>query len=144
MRRARNPRHEAPGFTLLEVLVALAIAMAALPVLYGGIATALRAAPATAAIGQAVSRATSRLAAIGGRDVAPGERSGDDGGGYRWKTNIRLTTTAPPPPGAHGGEWVRGTGLYAVSITIFWREGRAEKQFVLNGAVLGPVPNDQP
>ena len=157
------------GFTLIEVLVALTITIIAMDVLFGGIVSSLQAAHKTAALEKAISRAESHLAAIGDQNLVPGERSGEDGDGYRWRTNIAFLGSAPAPNAARKGPWARGTGLFAVSITITWDEGTwgrgtwdngppdkrprdqrprdqrwAEHSFVLDSARLGTVPGSTP
>src|SRR5258706_757783 len=73
------------GFTLLEVVVALAIAGLALVGLFRAGSGGLFAVDTAARAEEAVQRAQSHLAAVG-RDAAlvGGEFTGDDGGGYRW------------------------------------------------------------
>ena len=132
------------GFTLLEVLVALAITLAALELFYHSILDALRLAQATAASELAVSRAQSRLAAIDNPAALPPVQSGEDGGGYRWSTRVELAGSAPAPAGARPGAWSRGTALYTVSVTISWREGGTERRFVLSSARLGPLRGGGP
>ena len=126
---------------LIEVLVALAITLLALDLLYAGTTHALRVAQTTAAAEVAVSRAQSHLAAIDNPALLPNFQSGDDGDGYHWTTRVQLADIAPAPANARNGPWVRGTALYTVSVTIAWREGRAPHRFVLNTARLGPVRN---
>jgi general secretion pathway protein I len=127
------------GFTLIEVLIALVITLIALAVLTGGIAGSLRAASGTGHWIRAISHAESHMAAITDPGRMLGERRGRDGDGYRWLTRVAFVTSAPAPDGVRGGAWAHGTGLYAVSVTIFWHEGRAERSFVLEGARLGPL-----
>jgi general secretion pathway protein I len=140
MRRGGDPSRKIRGFTLIEVMVALAIALIALEVLFGGVSGSLRTAHDTAAWERAISRAESHLAATTDPARVLGLREGDDGDGYRWRTQISLLGSAPAPPGGRVGQWSHGTGLYGISVTVFWRDGRAERHFVLNGAELGPMP----
>jgi prepilin-type N-terminal cleavage/methylation domain-containing protein len=134
-------RRTAHGFTLIEVLVALAIVMLALVPLYAAIGSALTGARVTSGVQQAVSRAQSRLASLDNPRDALGERSGDDGEGFRWATRVRLIASAPPPSLAVADSaWAKGTGLYEVSVRIAWRDGLRERDVSLEGAVLGPVP----
>lgn len=90
------------GFTLLEVLVAFAIAALALTVLFRATGSGLGSARAASRYEEAVVRARSHLAAIG-HDAAlvAGDASGDDGGGFQWRLSVRpLASLAPPPPEA--------------------------------------------
>ena len=120
-------------------MVALVILLIALQVLFGGVVSSLRTARSTATWVKAVSRAKSHLAEITDPSRVTGERQGDDGDGYRWRTRVAFLGAAPAPRAARAGVWARGTGLYAVSVTISWDAGRAEQSFVLDSARLGPV-----
>lgn len=95
-----------PGFTLLEILVAFAIAAIALTALTAAVAGGLRSSRAAGTTEQAISRARSRLEAA---SLAPlGERSGDDGGGFRWRETIRQAARS-------------GTAaLYDITVEISW------------------------
>ena len=83
--------------------------------------------------------AESHLAAIVDPTSVLGERQGDDGEGYRWRTHVSLLGAAPAPRPVRGGPWAHGSGLYAVSVTISWQDGRSEQSFELDSARLGPV-----
>jgi general secretion pathway protein I len=99
-------RERQRGFTLLEVLVAFAIAAFALAVLFRSSGTALMAARTSGQYQEALSRARSHLAALGGdAALVAGESSGDDGGGFRWRLKIEpagaaVVTPAPAVQGA--------------------------------------------
>jgi general secretion pathway protein I len=144
MRGVRDGRCGDHGFTILEVMVALVILLIALQVLFTGIVGSLRAAQSTADWTRAVSRAESHLAAITDPALVQGERQGDDGDGYRWRTRVAFLGAARAPSPARGGPWAPGTGLFAVSVTIFWQEGDAEQSFALDSARLGPVSGYAP
>lgn len=132
------------GFTLLEVLVAFVIAALALGVLYDGTVSGLRTARTADRYGEAVSRAQSRLAAVGqGTPLVPGTRAGDDGDGFRWRVRIVPEGTAPA---ARGPEAAAGPhiGLFAVSVAISWTDGAAERVVQLDSQratrVAPPAP----
>lgn len=130
-----------PGFTLLEVLVAFAIAGLALVVLYDQGVTALVATRASSSYLEAVSRARSRLAALGGADLAAGERQGDDGGGYHWHTRIAPLGSLPPPRQARpGAAFASGTALYQVSVEVSWDGAARPRHVTLETQLLGPAP----
>ena len=95
-----------PGFTLLEILVAFAIAAIALTALTAAVAGSLRSSRAASTTEQAISRAQSRLQAAS--LAPPGERSGDDGGGFRWRESVRQV-------GRSGA-----AALYDISVEITW------------------------
>jgi general secretion pathway protein I len=144
MEPAQNGRCDNRGFTVIEVMVALVVTLIALDVLSGGIVTSLRTAHTTASLDIAISRAESHLAAMTDPSLAVGERQGDDGEGYRWRTRVAFLGSSRAPSAARSGPWARGTGLYAVSVTIFWRDGRGERRFVLDSARLGTVSESGP
>src|SRR5690348_3248940 len=87
-RGRRRPR--AAGFTLLEVIVALAIAGLAFAALFRAGGTGLFAVDTAGRVEEAVARAQSHLAAVG-REAAllQGDSNGDDGGGYHWWLRVR-------------------------------------------------------
>jgi general secretion pathway protein I len=88
---ARRP----PGFTLLEVLVALAIGALALGALGALVSEALGNVGHAEEYIEATQRAQSRLEQVGtALPLTPGEQSGSDGGGFSW-------TVAISPPHIH-------------------------------------------
>src|SRR5215471_9205923 len=88
----------AGGFTLLEVVVALAIAALALVGLFQAGSGGLFAVDTAARAEEAVQRAQSHLAAVG-RDSAlvQGDFTDDDGGGYRWRLRVLPMATRQVP-----------------------------------------------
>ena len=95
-----------PGFTLLEILVAFAIAAIALTALTAAVAASLRSSRVASVTEQAISRAQSRLDAAA--LAPPGERGGDDGGGFRWREMVRQVGKS-------------GTAaLYDITVEISW------------------------
>jgi general secretion pathway protein I len=141
-RSSRSPRSQ--GFTLIEVLIALAITLLAVGVLAGAMASSLRTAKQTARWERAISRAQSHLDAIVNPDLLLGEREGDEADGYHWRTNISFTASAPSPNPTRGNIWARGTGLYEVTVTISWHDGAAPRSFSIRSEKLGPVPGAAP
>lgn len=128
------------GFTLLEVLVALAIAVPALAVLYRQGAASMTVTRTAAAYQEAISRAQSRLDALGDDSLAPGERNGDDGDGFSWRTRIApLAATAPPRPAPRASPYARGTSLFAVAVEISWPGVNGPQTLSLNTRRLGPA-----
>ena len=127
------------GFTLLEVLVAFAIAAPALILLFGQGATSVGAARSSAMYAEAISRAKSRLEAFSERSLQPGETNGDDGGGFRWRTSVVPLRTVPArhrPPRAT--PYATGTTLFAVTVELTW-PGSGARAVTLETRRLGPA-----
>jgi len=134
------------GFTLLEVMIAFAIAALALGTFYGGVAGGVRTAGVAAHYEAALARAQSRLAATGGAArLIPGDTSGDDGGGYTWRVQIRQTASAPfaglPPDAARTAP---RAALFALSVTIAWNMDGGERRVTLGTARLLTIPAAAP
>jgi general secretion pathway protein I len=112
-----SPRTGEPGFTLLEVLVAFAIAALALTVLLRATGTGLAETRVAARYDEAIVRARSHMAAVG-RNAAltAGDTTGDDGGGFRWRLSVRpLASAAPAPTGAPDDPAVAGAPAQGAS-----------------------------
>jgi general secretion pathway protein I len=124
------------GFTLLEVVVALAIAAVALVGLFQAGSGGLFAVDTAARAQEAVQRAQSHLAAVG-RDaaLAEGEFTDDDGGGYHWRLRVRPVATRR----ASTPEVVSTTPatLYDVEVAISWPGHTDDRSVVLKTLRLG-------
>src|SRR5713226_7483329 len=80
----------ARGFTLLEVVVALAIAALALVGLFRAGSGGVLAVDVAGRVDEAIERAQSHLAEFGRvAAITPVETAGDDGDGYRWRVRTR-------------------------------------------------------
>ncbi len=111
------------GFTLLEVMVAFAIAALAAIVLFQSGFSGVLESGLAARTQEAVIRAQSHLASIGTlTPLAPMQASGDDGGGYHWQLDIT--------PGQSNGL----LRLYSVRVS----ESFGTRQVVLATQMLGP------
>jgi general secretion pathway protein I len=124
------------GFTLLEVVVALAITGLALVGLFRAGSGGLLAVDTAARAEEAVQRAQSHLAAVG-RDAAlvEGEFAGEDGGGYRWTLRVR-PLTARQSLASDGITPVNMT-LFNVEVAISWPGRAGERAVVLRTLRLG-------
>jgi len=133
---AADRRRAAAGFTLLEVVVALAIAGLALVGLFRAGGDGLFAVDTAARTEEALQRAQSHLAAIG-RDAAlvQGESSGDDGGGFRWRLVVQ--PVAQRPAVAADGTTAQTLMLFSVAVAISWRWYGHERAVVLRTLRLG-------
>jgi general secretion pathway protein I len=128
--------HRGGGFTLLEVVVSLAIAALALVGMFRAGSGGLFAVDTAARSEEAVQRAQSHLAAVG-RDAAlvQGDFTDDDGGGYRWRLRVRPVATREIP--APDGNSVAATTLYDVEVAILWPGRSGDRSVVLKTMRLG-------
>ena len=138
---ADRPR-QGNGFTLLEVVVALAIAALALVGLFRAGGGGLIAVDTAARAEEAVQRAQSHLAAVG-RDAAlvAGEFTDDDGGGYRWRLRVRPISTRQAL--AQDGSSSSTTTLFDVEVAISWQARGGERSVVLKSLRLGSAPSGE-
>lgn len=131
------------GFTLLEVLVAFAIAAPALILLLGQGVSSVSTGQTSALYQEAISRAKSRLATLSGEALQAGERDGDDGAGFRWRTRVvPLATTrlgnATGPTGG-GVQGATGATLYDVTVELSWPGHLSTRGLTLSSRRLGPA-----
>ena len=124
------------GFTLLEVVVAVAIAGLALVGLFQAGSGGLFAVDTAARAEEALQRAQSHLAAVG-RDAAlvEGESSGDDGGGYHWR--LQVQPAAQRQGVAADGVIPQNATLYSVLVSISWQSRGHERAVTLQTLRLG-------
>ncbi|HEX4303130.1 MAG TPA: type II secretion system protein [Rhizomicrobium sp.] len=105
------------GFTLVELLVSLAILSVALAVLFGAISSSLDRvrvgrddALASALVQSLIARAGTE------RPLAPGEASGTYSNGYRWDLLVR-------PYGSDADAKAWRMTAYQIVATVSWRDG---------------------
>jgi general secretion pathway protein I len=126
---AERPSQDS-GFTLLEVVVALAIAALAIVGLFQAASGGLLAVNTAGRVEEAVQRAQSHLAAVG-RSAAliQGEFTDDDGGGYHWR--LRARPVATRQVAAPDGSPTASATLFDVEVAISWPGRRGEQSVVL-------------
>ena len=124
-----RPRSAQSGFTLIEVVVALAIAALGLSFLMAATSTGLGNAGLADKYIEATRRAQSHLAELGVTEpLVAGVRCGDDGGGYWWRSRVsapRVHDGVPAPDG------MAPLGLFAVEVIIRWQSGDSSKSVSL-------------
>lgn len=141
-RETRERGKQGAGFTLLEVVVALAIAALALVELFRAGSGGLSATDTASRLDEAVERAQSHLAAVGHfGPIVPGRSGGDDGDGYRWEVDARPVAQQAMPQ-ATGITPAAGSvqALYDIAVTISWRSGRRNRSVVLQTRRLAAAP----
>jgi general secretion pathway protein I len=129
------PAGRTAGFTLLEVLTAFVIAGLAIAALMQAVGSGLTSSHAAARYREAVSRARSHLdVAMHGTALVPADTQGDDGGGFHWHLRVTpaASTTGQPPGLARRTD--TAVTLYAVSVTISWRDGHSTREVRLDSA----------
>lgn len=140
MRNKRAAAQGDAGFTLLEVLVAFIIAALALALLFQGASAGLSAARIAGHYEEAISRAKSRLAAIGVEGaLRPGEQAGDDGGGFAWRMRVTQVSSnaATPALGGQPDAQAPRIALYSVSVSISWDLDGSRRQVQLDTERVG-------
>jgi general secretion pathway protein I len=117
----------ARGFSLLEMLVAIAVLGLALGALYQGVSGATRNLRTDERYAYAVELARSVLA--DNAVVAPGgaDRAGETSGGFRWEFR------SAPLQGAQGGSVAER--LRQVRVTVAWQDGVRQRQVQLHSVV---------
>ncbi len=140
----RNPEHRREaGFTLLEVILALAILGIAFALAIELLATGVRSAKASGDYTQAVLLARQKMAEIAVTPNLEGSADGGEfGGGFRWVSGIRPLPQEEDLPAQLYQVWVRVTwpgrrgekslDLYTLRMAV------DEKKFGQTGAVHPP------
>ena len=119
------------GFTLIEVVVALAIAGLGLALLVAATGSGLDSSTAAARYLQAASHAQSRLAQLGLTfPLKKGEYSGEEGDGFHWHIRIADAVSHTSTGGA-------AALLYPVTVTESWKSGRQQKNLSLYSERVG-------
>jgi general secretion pathway protein I len=130
-RRCRSDR-STRGFTLIEVLVAFAVATLLMAALYQVFSVGLRASSTAETYANAVLLAQSSLETLAGAPVAAGDRS-DRVGQYERRISIRAR-----PDLLRAGAQPLVTP-FEVEVRVAWREGVREREIALSTVRLGPL-----
>ncbi len=133
-RKCSSPARRQSGFTLIEVLVALAIAALGLGVLVAAATTGIGNAGIADKYIHATRLCQSHLAEVGFTiPLKPGVYSGGDGEGFRWRAQIASL-------GSHRQDAAGTTALrlYAVTIHESWPSGARRRSVALSSERAGP------
>ena len=126
----RMARRAAGGFSLLEMVVAVAIMAISLSVLYRAAGGATRSVGVDEKMVYAVELARS-LVALNKLVPASGMRDeGETEGGFQWEVQAEPVVLQDPAP-------LEAGQLQYLSVTVRWPDGFKERQFVLNSIVAG-------
>ena len=129
-------RGQQKGFTLLEVVVATAIAGLALAGLFKAGTAGVFAGNTASRVEEAVERAQSHLAAFGREGaVVASELEGEDGGGYRWR--LRAIPLVAEQPAATGSATF--ISLFDIQVTIAWRAWGQDRSVLLTTRRIGTI-----
>ncbi|MGJ5176505.1 type IV pilus modification PilV family protein [Bradyrhizobium oligotrophicum] len=120
------------GFTLVEVIVALAMLSLGLTLVMGLLSTGLSRTGMAERLAGAVSLAQSVMAQVG--SVIPLRadiRDGTEANGYQWHLAIQ------PYRPAQSGD-ARPVELYQVSVQVGWQQGQDPRSYALSTLRIGP------
>ena len=122
------------GFTLLEVLVALAISALGVGALVEAASGGLTNVDVAAQYLTALHHAQAHLAAVGiETPLVAGDQDGSDGDGYRWRLKI-----TPVLAGARAEDVGRALpSLFSVEVAVSWRRGLVARTVTLDSLRLG-------
>lgn len=133
--RTRNtaPRSPQSGFSLLEMVVTMAILGLALGALYQATSGATRNVRADQRYAFAVELARSLVA---DNSIVPNsglDVQGETSGGFRWRA------TAIPVPRGQESRLANGR-LQNLRVSVSWPDGRRQREVVLHSVVAGQIP----
>lgn len=134
-RRARKlqpSKGSEAGFTLVEVIVALAMLSIGLGLVLGLISDGLKRTGSAGRMAEAGSLAQSLMAQVGTDwSIKPDERDGLFPNGFRWRLRM-----LPYGDVKEREEWP--VGVYTISTEVEWEEGTGLRSYALTTLRLGP------
>ncbi len=129
MRWTESKRVPQAGFSLLEMLVAIAILGLSLGALYQAVGGSTRNMRTDERFAYGVELARSLVAESAQVPAGGRSDSGETEGGFRWRVATR-------PVGVDGAGLREGQ-LQAIEVIVSWQDGPRERQIVLNSVVEG-------
>lgn len=147
MRLHRRNRSRDGGFTLIEVLVALAIAGLALAAIAGVFGTGVLGHATATDADAALALAEEKLAgAEATPTVRPGRSAGVYAGHFDWQVSVAPyddtgdTAALPPAVNPLPNPAAPTLRLYRIEAAVAWRDGRRRRQLALSTLRLLPAP----
>ena len=147
MRSSCNKRRRTGGFTLIEVLIALAVAGLALAAMAGVFGTGAIGHETAADANTALNLAEEKLA--GAEAVAairPGRTAGSYAGRFDWRVSVAPYNDPDDPTAALApavnplpSQSAAGLRLYRIEATVAWRDGRRQRQLAVSTLRLLPA-----
>ena len=130
--RAPSGHENEAGFTVVEVIVALAILALSLAVLLSVISNGIQYADRAEKLARAGTLAQSLLAKVGTElPIQPGLTAGEFSEGFRWRVRAE-----PYGDAIDRQQWP--VAAYTVSVEVLWGEGREERSVALSTLRLAP------
>jgi general secretion pathway protein I len=133
-RRARDA-----GFTLIEVLAALAIAALGLGAMMAAVGTGLANTSTADRYLKATRQAQSLLALTVAEPLEPGQHSGTYEDGSAWRVRVSPPLQYAPTKGTNGAKPAAIPGLYAIEATVSWPVRGSSRSVTLHTQRLAPA-----
>jgi general secretion pathway protein I len=129
------------GFSLIEVLVALAVAGLALAAIADTFGGGLLAQRAGAQAATALTLAEEKIASVGAaQPLRAGTSGGDFAGDFHWQLTVIAYQGQPERDAAAAERADERWRLYRVEATVAWRDGGRRRHLTLATVRLGPPP----
>ena len=122
-------RQSVRGFSLLEMVVAMAVLSLCLTVLYQATGGATRNVRVDEKYAYAVELARSLLADHRSVPIGGVSRGGETPGGFQWSA-----ATSPVPV---SGEYLSPGALHRIEVAVNWKDGSKSRSVVLHSVVAG-------
>lgn len=131
--QSREAAGSEEGFTLVEVILAIAILSVGLSTLLPMMSHSLRQVALAERMGEAGSLAQSLIAEVGPElPIREGQNGGEFPGGYRWRLTIHQYGDA-----TEREAWP--VAAYTISAEIMWDDGTDPRSYSLTTLRLGPM-----